>query len=268
MALVILPWTIRNLRSSGDLVLIDSNGAFNILVGAQPEARFVDKDDVWSYRFGRVSNEAYVELVAREPGRAQSLAMEAAVDHIRSRMSAGFSPSPGGKRATSGPWILFCSRHLRNRWYGALPGWIIPLVTLAAAGWFMVVVLAGFTGIAAGAPSPFRGPLLILLLALQYTCGLTPRRALQRCALPLEALLAIPAGALLAAPRETLMRLRTGLVPDPSRDPSGRSCHRVGNGLDQGYAIDARHDPERGSHYRFQMEEEPGSRPATRNDAR
>jgi 4-amino-4-deoxy-L-arabinose transferase-like glycosyltransferase len=254
MALVVLPWTVRNLRSSGDFVLIDSNGAFNILVGAQPEARFVDKDDVWSYRFGRVGNQAYVDLVAQEPGRAQSLAMEAGMSHIRNDVS-GFVAKSWWEAGHLWTLDSFLLRHLRNHWYGAVPVWIVPIVTLAAAGWFAVVVLAGFTGIAAAPPSPFRG--LLLLLLIQFTLLFAATYALSRYAVPLQALLAIPAGALFAGGRDALDRLRSGLVPIHRMILLGLVI--VGLGLAWSRDVPLLRDMVQsgGSHHRFQMEEAP-----------
>ena len=254
--LVILPWTVRNMRTTGDFVLIDSNGPFNILVGAQPESRFVDKDDVWSWRFGRVADQGYVQLVALEPARAQALAMEGAISHVRA--------DPRGFLAKSWweaghIWTLdsFLLRHLRNRWYGAVPGWFTPLVTVAAAGWFALVVLAGFVGVTVSRPSPFRG--LLLLLLLQYTLLFAATYALSRYAVPLQALLAIPAGAFLADPRGTLDRARSGLIPVHRLALLGlvlvslafawrRDLPLLGDMMTAG-----------GSHHRFYMEEAPSA---------
>jgi hypothetical protein len=254
MALVILPWTIRNRLASGDFVLIDSNGAFNILVGAQPEARFVDKDDVWSYRFGRVNDEAYVELVAREPGRAQTLAMDGAMSHIRNDIG-GFAAKSWWEAGHLWTLDSFLLRHLRNRWYGSVPGWVVPMVTLMAAGWLAVVVLAGFCGLTVGTPSSFRS--LLLLLLVQYTLLFAATYALSRYAVPLQALLAIPAGAFLASRREAIGRLRSGLIP----------VHRlvllslvvIALGLAWIRDVPLLKDMVQtgGSHYRFQMEEAP-----------
>jgi 4-amino-4-deoxy-L-arabinose transferase-like glycosyltransferase len=211
MGLVILPWTVRNLVTTGDFVLIDSNGAFNVLVGAQPETRFVDKDDVWSWRFGRVQNEAYVDMVEREPGRAQQLAMDAALTHVRAD-PLGFAAKSWWEAGHLWTLDSFLLRHLRNRWYGAgVPGWIIPLVTVAAAGCFALVVLAGFAGLAVDRPSPFRG--LVLLLLVQFTLLFAGTYALSRYAVPLQVLLAVPAGALLADFAGAVHRVRTRLVP-------------------------------------------------------
>ena len=256
MAVVILPWTMRNRLASGDFVLIDSNGAFNVLVGAQPETRFVDKDDVWSYRFGRVNDEAYVELVARQPGRAQALAMEGAMNHIRSDFG-GFVAKSWWEAGHLWTLDSFLLRHLRNRWYGAVPGWVIPIVTLMAAGWFAVVVLSGFLGITAAAPSSFRT--LLLLLLVQFTILFAATYALSRYAVPLQALLAIPAGAFLASRKAAVDRLRAGLIP----------VHRllllslvmIALGLAWIRDIPLLKDMMQngGAHHRFHMEEAPGS---------
>jgi hypothetical protein len=256
MAVVILPWTIRNRLASGDFVLIDSNGAFNILVGAQPETRFVDKDDVWSYRFGRVDDQAYVDLVAREPGRAQTLAMEGASRHIRGDVS-GFVAKSWWEAGHLWTLDSFLLRHLRNRWYGAVPGYIVSIVTLMAAGWFAVVVLSGFLGITVTPPSSFRT--LLLLLLVQFTLLFAATYALSRYGVPLQALLAIPAGAFLVSFKDAIGKIRAGLVP----------LHRlvllslvvIGLGFAWVRDIPLLKDMLQtgGSHYRFQMEEAPSS---------
>jgi 4-amino-4-deoxy-L-arabinose transferase-like glycosyltransferase len=252
--LVILPWTLRNIRTTGDFVLIDSNGPFNILVGAQPESRFVDKDDVWSWRYGRVADESYVELVAREPGRAQSLAMDGAMEHIRS--------DPGGFLAKSWweaghLWTLdsFLLRHLRNRWYGAVPGWLAPLVTVWATAWFALIVLAGFSGLALLPPSPYRG--LLLLLLLQFTLLFAATYALSRYAVPLHALLAVPAGFLLADFRGAIARIRSGLVPAHRLILLGLVIAAIGLAWVRDLPLLRDMVTNGGSHHRFRMEEGP-----------
>ena len=252
MFLVILPWTIRNRLTSGDFVLIDSNGAFNILVGAQPETRFVDKDDVWSYRFGRVNDEAYVDLVAREPGRAQALAMDGAMSHIRNDIG-GFAAKSWWEAGHLWTLDSFLLRHLRNRWYGSVPGWVVSIVTLMAAGWFAVVVLAGFGGITTGTPSSFRS--LLLLLLAQFTLLFAVTYALSRYAVPLQALLAIPAAAFLAGPREALSRLRSGLIPVHRLVLLSLVLIALGLAWIRDFPLLRDMVQSGGSHYRFHMEE-------------
>ena len=255
MALVILPWTVRNRLASGDFVLIDSNGAFNILVGAQPETRFVDKDDVWSYRFGRVDDQAYVDLVGREPGRAQSLAMEDATRHIRNDFG-GFVAKSWWEAGHLWTMDSFLLRHLRNRWYGGIPGWIVPIVTLMAAGWFVVVVLSGFLGITVTSPSSFRS--LLLLLLVQFTLLFAATYALSRYAVPLQALLAIPAGAFLASWKESLGRLRAGVVPLHRLVLLGLVVIALGLVWIRDIPLLKDMIQTGGSRHRFQMEEAPG----------
>jgi 4-amino-4-deoxy-L-arabinose transferase-like glycosyltransferase len=255
MGVVILPWTIRNRLASGDFVLIDSNGAFNILVGAQPESRFVDKDDVWSYRFGRVNGEAYVDLVARQPGRAQALAMEGAMSHIRQDIG-GFVAKSWWEAGHLWTLDSFLLRHLRNGWYGAVPGWVIPIVTIWAAGWFGLVVLSGFLGITAAAPSSFRS--LLMLLLVQFTLLFAATYALSRYAVPLQALLAIPAGAFLASRKETLDRVRAGLIPVHRLLLLGLVVIALGLAWIRDIPLLADMVHTGGSHHRFHMEEAPG----------
>lgn len=187
-AVVILPWTWRNVRATGAFILIDSNGPFNLLVGAQPEAAFVDKDDRWSERFGRVDGQAYQELVAREAGRAQALAMQEARDHI-ARAPGRFVRKSLWEAGHLWTLDSFLLRHLRNGWYGAVPGWAVAAITVGSVVFFLVLVLGALVGWAAGRPSPLRA--LSLLLVAHSTLLFGATYALSRYSVPLRPLLAV-----------------------------------------------------------------------------
>ncbi len=196
---VILPWTARNQRVSGTFILIDSNGPFNFLVGSQPEARFVDKDDVWSSRYGRVDGQPYTELVLTDAARAQAGAMAQA--------RANIAADPPGFAAkclweAGHLWTLdsFLLRHLRNGWYGSgLPGWVTPLVTLVSAGFYALLVLAGLAGLFLDTRTPFAR--LAVLLVGQAVLLFGATYALSRYSLTLHPLLAFGAASLLAGGR-------------------------------------------------------------------
>lgn len=196
--LLILPWTLRNQRLTGTFILIDSNGPFNFLVGSQPEARFVDKDDVWSDAFGRVDGQAYTDMVQVDASRAQAGAMALARTHI--------AADPRGFLAkclweAGHLWTLdsFLLRHLRNQWYGkGVPGWVTPAVTLLSAGWFALLALAGLAGLLLGLERPL--PRLGSLLVLQALCLFGLTYALSRYSVPLHPFLALGAASLLAGP--------------------------------------------------------------------
>jgi 4-amino-4-deoxy-L-arabinose transferase-like glycosyltransferase len=203
----VLPWTARNYRLSGAFILVDTNGAFNFLVGTQPDAAFVDKDDLWSERFGRVENQRYEELVLREPARAQDLAMTAAKANIAEH--SGLFVRKSFWEATH-LWTLdsFLLRHLRNGWYGGPARRLgLPMIAPLSALFFIVLVLAGFLGLAAARPAPLRGLSLLLIVHSTLLFGLT--YALSRYALPLHAVLAIFAGYALSNLRSTWQNFRT-----------------------------------------------------------
>jgi 4-amino-4-deoxy-L-arabinose transferase-like glycosyltransferase len=198
MFALILPWTARNQRVTGTFILIDSNGPFNILVGSQPESRFVDKDDLWSERYGVVEGRAYTDLVREDAARAQAGAMRQA--------KANIAADPTGFLAkclweAGHFWTLdsFLLRHLRNDWYGkGVPGWVTPLVTLLAAGFFAILALTGLAGLLTALEFPVLRLGLLLLLQSLFLFGAT--YALSRYSVPLRPFLAVGAAVLLAGP--------------------------------------------------------------------
>jgi hypothetical protein len=204
---VVLPWTVRNYAVSGTFILVDTNGAFNFLVGTQPEAAFVDKDDVWSERFGRVAGQRYEEFVLNEPGRAQDLALAAARGNVANNPGQFVVKSfwEAGHLWTLDSFLL---RHLRNGWYGPLARqWLLPVAALGASIFFAFLVLSGLAGLATTRSSPLRSLSLILLLHSTLLFGLT--YSLSRYALPLHALLALFAGAALADLRAARLQMVT-----------------------------------------------------------
>ncbi len=209
--LVILPWTIRNQWVAGTFILIDSNGPFNVLVGSQPEARFVDKDDLWSARYGRVAGEPYTDLVLTDAARAQAGAMAAA--------KANIAADPAGFLAkclweAGHLWTLdsFLLRHLRNGWYGKdLPGWVTPLVTVVSATFYAALVLAGLAGICLGLGAPLARLSLLIVAQAVFLFGAT--YALSRYSLPLHPLLAYGAAVMLAGGTPLRARWQATAVP-------------------------------------------------------
>lgn len=209
--LVILPWTARNQNVAGTFILIDSNGPFNFLVGSQPEARFVDKDDVWSSRYGRVDGEPYTELILTDAARAQTGAMAQA--------RANIAADPAGFLAkclweAGHLWTLdsFLLRHLRNRWYGkGLPEWVTPLVTVVSAGGYALLVLAGLAGLFLDT-RPLLARLALLLVG-QTVLLFGATYALSRYSLTLHPLLAFGAATLLAGSMPVAARWRAAARP-------------------------------------------------------
>lgn len=196
--LVILPWTARNARVTSALILIDSNGPFNFLVGSQPEAAFVDKDDRWSDQYGVVDGQAYTRLVTVDAARAQSGAMEQAWANIGADPARFLWKSiwEAGHLWTLDSFLL---RHLRNNWYGkGLPRWVTPLVTIVAAGFWAGLALAGLAGLLLRLDQPLAR--FGVLLALQAVLLFGATYALSRYGVPLRPLLALGAAGLLAGP--------------------------------------------------------------------
>jgi hypothetical protein len=185
---VVLPWTWRNYRTTGAVILVDSNGPFNILVGSEAQAAFVDKDDLWSAAYGRVGGESYQDVVARDATRAQDLAMEGAVANIGEAplRFAAKSWWEGGHLWTMDSFLL---RHLRNGWYGGgVPRLVTPAVTLYAMVFFALLVLGALAGLTVSTASPLRG--LTLMFLLHSTALFAATYSLSRYSVPLHPQLA------------------------------------------------------------------------------
>ncbi len=208
---VILPWTVRNAQVTGTFVLIDSNGPFNFLVGSQPEAAFVDKDDHWSDRYGMVGGQAYTRLVAIDAARAQALAMAQARANISAEPSRFLAKSvwEAGHLWTLDSFLL---RHLRNNWYGeGLPGWVTPLVTMLAAGFWAALALTGLAGLFLTLEQPLARFGILWILQATLLFGAT--YALSRYGIPLRPLLALGAASLLAGTVRPAERWRRATRP-------------------------------------------------------
>ena len=203
---VVLPWTVRNYVTTGGVILVDANGPFNFLVGTQPEAAFVDKDDMWSERFARVDGRRYEDYVLVNPLHAQELALATAKRNIREHPGLYLRKSlwEAGHLWTVDSFLL---RHVRNGWYGSLvPAWSVPFITIGAAGFVALLVLFGLGGLLAMPTSPFRGLALLLLAHSTLLFGLT--YSLSRYALPLHAVLTFGAAMVLASPHAAARGLR------------------------------------------------------------
>ncbi|MBP9201939.1 MAG: glycosyltransferase family 39 protein [Gemmatimonadales bacterium] len=255
--LVILPWTARNQRVTGTFILIDSNGPFNFLVGSQPEARFVDKDDVWSSRYGRVDGQPYTELVLTDAARAQGGAMAQAKVNIAADPAAFLAKClwEAGHLWTLDSFLL---RHLRNGWYGqGLPGWVTPLVTVASAGFYALLVLAGLAGLLLDSRPPLSR--LAVLLVGQTVLLFGATYALSRYSLTLHPLLAFGAAALLTATGGPLERWRS--AARPARAALVLLLVLVGSGWVRDVPLLGDMLLRQGAAHRFRMEQAGGPQP-------
>ena len=207
--IVILPWTVRNMRSTGDFVLIDTNGPFNILVGTQPDAAFVDKDDMWSPHFGMLPDGSYEPTANANPAEARAEALAIARQNVAADPSRYVLKSlwEAGHLWTADSFLL---RHLRNNWFGPVPKSLIAIVTIVSVGFFVTLVLGGIAGLATTPAGPYRGLALLLLIHSTVFFGLV--YSLSRYLLPLHPVLAIPGGATLVALRPTLRELTHGAL--------------------------------------------------------
>ena len=203
---VVLPWTWRNYQTTNAVILVDSNGPFNILVGSEAQAAFVDKDDLWSAAFGRIGGEAYQDLVARDAAHAQDLAMERALVNI-GEAPLRFAAKSWWEAGHLWTMDSFLLRHLRNGWYGGgVPRLATPLVTLFSAGFFVFLVIGALAGLVVTPPSPLRG--LTLMLLLHSTALFAVTYALSRYSVPLHPLLGIFAAVAIAGRQRLGVLLR------------------------------------------------------------
>jgi len=202
---VVSPWTIRNACTAHALIIVDTNGPFNFLVGTQPQAAFVDKDDCWSPRFGAVDGRPYQVAVERGARDTQRRALQQGFENIKA------DPTRFLRKClweAGHLWTLdsFLLRHLRNGWYGATPPrGLTSAITVFGTLFFAALVLAGLFGLAAQPSSPFRGLALLMVLHATLLFGLT--YSLSRYCLPLHPVLAVFAASALIRPLHTLSRV-------------------------------------------------------------
>lgn len=189
---VVLPWSLRNYRVSGDVFLIDTNGPYNLLVSTEPGAYRVDKDDRWSPRWAAIGNMHYMVASKRAPGVAQRVALARAGERIRA--------NPGRFLAKS-VWEAnhlftldnFVTRHLRNDWYGVpSPRALVAVLTVAGVVWTVLLYAGGGVGLVTQSASPFRGFALLAIGHALVLYGIT--YSLSRYAVPLRPLFAVAVG--------------------------------------------------------------------------
>lgn len=191
MFLAITPWTIHNYRETGTLILIDSNGPFNLLVGSAKESAFIAKDNHWSKHWGSVDDLRYNQALDRDYAEGLKQANRMFVDRVAS------DPGRFVRKCmweAAHLWTVdsFLLRHLRNGWYRRYPpGWIIPLVTIVTVPFSMFLMLPGLIGLVLARRSPLRS--LTLLLVVNYTLLFGMVYALSRYAVPLRPFLAMGA---------------------------------------------------------------------------
>ncbi len=154
--LVVLPWTARNLKETGHFILVDTNGAFNLLVSTEDEARFVDKDDRWSPKWGSLGTAHYVAASRKDPGRAQKEASKLAMERIAADPVTYLRKSIWEGQHF---WTLdsFLLRHLRNDWYASRAATRHSgLITVFTAGWSAVLIGLGLFGLLTAKKSTLR----------------------------------------------------------------------------------------------------------------
>lgn len=206
MALVVLPWTARNYLETGAFVLIDTNGPYNLLVATEPEARFVDKDDRWDSRWGRVDERTYLQASSDDPGGVQRKALTLATRRI-AHDPVGFAKKSAWEVAHFFTLDDFVARHLRNGFYHReTPAWAPGAYALIAAAFTALLFAAGLVGVVARPPSPFRAFVALAFLHALLLYGAC--YSLSRYSVPLRPLLALSAAWLLTHRAAALARLR------------------------------------------------------------
>jgi 4-amino-4-deoxy-L-arabinose transferase-like glycosyltransferase len=202
---VVLPWSFRNLRVWGDAFFVDTNGPYNLLVGTEPGAHQVDKDDRWSPTWAAIGNMHYMVAVERDPGMVQRVALARAEQRIRAHPSRFLSKS-AWEAAHLFTLDNFVLRHLRNDWYGvASPRPLVAALTVLCVVWTALLYAGGGLGLAAQPASPFRGFALLAIGHAVVLYGIT--YSLSRYAVPLRPLLAVAVGWAATHPGEVRARL-------------------------------------------------------------
>lgn len=203
---VVLPWSWRNAQVWGAFFLVDTNGPYNVLVGTEPGAYQVDKDDRWSPAWASMGDVHYTFAVERAPGPVQQLALRRARRRIAAHPGRFVEKSlwEAGHLFTLDNFVL---RHLRNGWYGApTPRVLAVLLTLWSAGWTALLYGGGVVGLAAQPLSPLRSFTLLALGHAVVLFGLS--YSLSRYAVPLRPLLVLGLAWLSTHRGAALARLR------------------------------------------------------------
>jgi len=192
----LLPWSAHQWQRRGELVLVSTNGPYNLLVGTDPTALFVDKDDHWSSSWGYLADRRY----------EQGPALRVAWLRIASRPLLFLRKSlwEAAHLFTLDSFVL---RHLRNGWYGEQARAWLPTAVLATGAFSALLTALGFIGLVLMPPSAFRSAAGLALLHALLLFGAT--FSLSRFAVPLRPLLAVGA-AWLALQRGSLDARRIG----------------------------------------------------------
>jgi hypothetical protein len=202
----VLPWSARNAKVHGAFVLVDTNGPYNFLVGTEPSAFQVDKDDRWNPYWATHGKARYAVAVERAPGQVQRVAIKRAWRRI-AQAPGHFMRKSLWEASHLFTLDNFVLRHLRNGWYGgASPPGLSAMLTLVCAGFSALLLAAGGVALVALPASPFRGFSALVVLHATLLFGLT--YSLSRYAVPLRPLLAIAAAWLLLNPQAARSRIR------------------------------------------------------------
>lgn len=198
--LVVLPWSFRNLKATGAFVLVDTNGAYNFLIGTDPYTYFHDKDDTWSPHWAKLDEYTYGFVAQRDPAFAQRRALQLGAGHV-ARNPLRYL----GACVFEGThlWTLdsFPLRHLRNGWYGPhSPPWALPLLVVSSVLIGVVILGGGCLGLLTMPSTPLRvfASIFVLHSALIHALLFS----LSRFQVPMRPLLAIGAAWALVHRRE------------------------------------------------------------------
>lgn len=174
--LVVFPWTVRNARVHGALVLISTNTATPLYLANNDRE---PSGPAWRFYDGWGSREVERERFAR---------------HEAIRFILAHQPGWGLERLRVGvPALLsldnFPLQHLRHGWYGPAAPAIRRGVAIVSVFCYLGLLVASAFGLAATRWTP--GRFLLLLFILYGAAVVMPAQVVHRYRLPLEAV-AIP----------------------------------------------------------------------------
>jgi len=194
-ACIVSPWTLRNYRASGNLVIIDVLGPLNLLISSHPDAVFKTKDDNFKWQWAEIDGLPYRRTARNNPARAQTIALNRAWSNIKTRPGVFIRSSIWEFRHF---WTLdsYSLQQFRRGYYsGYLPGGMLKILAPVFMVYTGVLILLALLGLMTSRMAPLNMLFLFIILHACIFFSLLFSQA--RYQLPFHPLFALSAAAFL-----------------------------------------------------------------------